>query len=69
MTLASLIKASRQERGLSLEALGEKVGACKSYICDLENGKRTNPGLVLAYDLSRVLRVPLKQMASLASRE
>ena len=39
------IRILRKERKISLEKFSEMTGISKGYLCDIENGKATNPSL------------------------
>jgi len=61
-TLAANIKAARLKRGYTLEQLARKVGTSKSYIWEIESGKK-NPGFLLVYDIAHILKISLKKIA------
>jgi transcriptional regulator with XRE-family HTH domain len=57
-----VIKALRQEKGLSQKALAEQVGVTDAYITMLENGKRKNPSLDILKKLAKALGVPVTEL-------
>jgi len=56
------IKTERKRRRLTLEEVGEMIGAGKSYIWELENKKRSNPSAKTALKLARIYEVPLEYL-------
>jgi transcriptional regulator with XRE-family HTH domain len=52
------IKKRRNELGWTQDVLGQKAGISKSFLSDLENGKR-NVGADTLYDIARVLSLSL----------
>lgn len=61
MTLGHRIRHYRNEAGLTLDALGERVGVAASYLSLIENGKR-EPRLALLDDLARALDVTVADL-------
>lgn len=55
-SLSKAVKKARLERGLSQEALAEKLGIDKRTILNIEN-KKANPKMELLYPLLRLLRI------------
>jgi len=51
------VRAAREDRGLSQEALAERAGVHRTYVSSLERGQR-NVGLDNVYALARALDVP-----------
>lgn len=47
------VAALRKERGLTQQALAEKLSVSRQTVISLENG-RYNPSIRLAYDIARV---------------
>lgn len=43
MSFGSVLKDLRSKRHLTLQALAERVGCAKSYLSEIENGRRSNP--------------------------
>ena len=66
MKLGTLLKSRRKKADVSLRDLAAEVGASKSYLYEVENGKTANIGLVLAARLSRSLGVPMSALAAAA---
>lgn len=61
LRLARKIQKVRQERGLTQEKLGEKVGVSTTYIGYLETGYRI-PNLKMIYKIARALGVKVKDI-------
>ncbi|MCL2168238.1 MAG: helix-turn-helix transcriptional regulator [Lentimicrobiaceae bacterium] len=57
----SNLKQCRQLKNLTQEELAEKVFVRRETIVRLEAGKY-NPSLKLAFDVSRVLQVPIEEI-------
>jgi transcriptional regulator with XRE-family HTH domain len=55
------IKAFRNERGLTMESLGQMVGCSKAYISQLEHGI-TKPSLSMLGRFSEALGVPVSEL-------
>lgn len=64
--LGQLIRAARQDRGLSTPELARAVGIAQSNIVRLENGQVETPAAVLLQRLSNQLELPLVQLYRLA---
>ena len=58
IALGDQIRAARQEKKLSQLALAILSGVSKSYLSDLENGRR-NPSVLLLARIADALGVPL----------
>ena len=54
-TLANRITKLRRGKGLTLEQLGERTQSSKSYIWELESGKRIRPSAVKIAKLAEAL--------------
>lgn len=61
-TFAKRLRKFRMVENLSLQQLADKVGASKAHIWDMEQGKTKNPSLSLLTELSRALKVPIKDL-------
>jgi len=55
MALAAKLKELRLKKGMSLQELGDAVGASKAHIWDLEQKRATNPTVELLTKLSNAL--------------
>lgn len=67
--LGTTIRARRTELGLTLERLGEAVGCHKSYLSQIENGRRpegAQPSEELLFKLERSLRLPAGRLVAAA---
>ena len=60
--LKTVIKALRQAKGLSQQALAARVGVTAAYITMLERGKKTNPSLPTLRKLAQALGVPVTEL-------
>ncbi|PWK05154.1 helix-turn-helix transcriptional regulator [Tumebacillus permanentifrigoris] len=58
-TLATLLKAARGEVGLTSDQLADSIHVSRTYISNLENGKKLNPSMEVIADLSKVLGKPV----------
>lgn len=56
------IKFWRNYRNVSIRKLAEKSGVSRSYIEDLENGKKFNPTLDKLYSIAAALDVNIKDL-------
>ena len=54
------IRALREQRGLSREALAEKTGLSAVYIKKLETGERSSPSLPALASIAKALGVTLR---------
>lgn len=54
-TLGSMIKARRNERGLSQQALGDACGTSDSEIAKIERGERKTPNCQILCNIAREL--------------
>jgi transcriptional regulator with XRE-family HTH domain len=57
-----VIKALRNERGLTQEQVAEKAGVSKNYITILETGSRKSPSLPGLKRLAKALGVPVTEL-------
>jgi transcriptional regulator with XRE-family HTH domain len=60
--LSKVIKRLRKEKGLSQQALADRVGVTAAYITMLERGKKTNPSLDKLRKLAKALGVPVTEL-------
>lgn len=63
MSLATKLKRLRQEKGQSLQQVGDAVGVSKAHIWELETGKSANPGLELLRRLADHYKVTIAYLA------
>lgn len=67
MTLGELIQTRRRELGLTLQQVATMAGCGKSYLSQIENGRRPNPpGEDLLLRLERTLRLDRGRLRALA---
>jgi DNA-binding XRE family transcriptional regulator len=59
MTPGTYIKIYRENQGWTQEQLGEKLGVSKTFICDIEHGRRA-VSKEAAKKLSRIFKIPLE---------
>jgi transcriptional regulator with XRE-family HTH domain len=57
-----VIKALREDKGLSQKALADRIGVSDAYITMLETGKRANPSLKVLKKLAKALGVPVTEL-------
>ena len=57
-----MIKALREEKGLSQKALATRVGVTDAYIAMLETGIRKNPSLDILKKLAKALGVQVTEL-------
>lgn len=62
--LGENIKNLRTLKKLTIKELEKKTGISKAYICDLENGKRTNPSQETLEKLAEVLDTTISELYS-----
>lgn len=60
------LKTARNNAGLTMKQLGEKIGISESYYCSIENGTRKQKmDILLVSGLSAALNIPVEQIAEL----
>ncbi len=59
--LGKSLKSIRLEKGLTQEALAEKIGIHATYVGKLEGGK-SNPSVKMLFKISRALKVKLPDL-------
>ena len=57
-----MLKALREEKGLTQDALAKRAKLTKPYISQLEGGARKNPSLPALRRLARALGVPVTEL-------
>jgi XRE family transcriptional regulator, master regulator for biofilm formation len=62
--LGRVIKALREQKGLTQEELAKKAKLTKPYISQLESGARGNPSVSAVKNLAKALRVPVQTLLS-----
>ena len=60
--LGVTLKKLRNQRGLTQEDLGKRVGVSYAYISMLESGAKKNPSLALLKRLAKALGVPVTDL-------
>jgi transcriptional regulator with XRE-family HTH domain len=58
------LRNSREDRGLSLNALSELAKVSKGYLSQLENGSASNPSIDTLGRLADALELPLEELVS-----
>lgn len=58
MHAGRIIQLLRRAQGWSQKDLSERIGVARTYLAQVESGKR-DPGLVLLRDAARELKVPV----------
>ena len=61
--VASLLRAVREQRGLTLEALAQTTGVTKSYLSKIER-QRSVPSIAVAMNVARALDIDVAQLFS-----
>ena len=61
--MTALLRAVRQQRGLTLEALARQTGLTKSYLSKIERGQNT-PSIAVALKVARALDVDVGRLFS-----
>lgn len=64
MRFCELIKAKREQSGLTLQEVGDSAGITKGHLHDLESGRHKNPGLYTCTRLAIALGLTVQQMAA-----
>jgi transcriptional regulator with XRE-family HTH domain len=57
-----MLKALREEKGLTQDALAKRAKLTKPYISQLESGARQNPSLPALQRLAKALGVPVAEL-------
>jgi XRE family transcriptional regulator, master regulator for biofilm formation len=60
--LGRMLKALREEKGLTQDELAKRAKLTKPYISQLENGVRKNPSLPALERLAKALGVPVTEL-------
>lgn len=60
--LSKVLKALREQKGLSQHALAKKVGVTGAYITMLETGARKNPTVDTLKKIAKALGVPVTDL-------
>ncbi len=60
--LGRVLKALREERGLSQVVLAKKARVGRTYIVKLETGDKKNPSLDILKKLAKALGVPVTEL-------
>ena len=66
--IGAAVRAHRQARGLTLEALADAAGMNVTYLSDIERG-RSNPTIGKLGDLAIVLGISLSELIARAERD
>ncbi len=64
-TLGEAIRLLRQERGLTLRALAERVGVSAPFLSDIEHNRRKTEKIK---EIAKVLDVPIEELQQLDGR-
>ncbi len=68
MRLGSVLRQSRQERGLTLRQVGDLVGVSAAYISDIEHGYRHPTSDAMLHRIAPALGVSLDEVFFAAGR-
>lgn len=63
---AAIVKAARQQKGMTLEAVASKLGTHKGYVSGFENRKVNPPSAKLVRKLAKLFGLDEKEMLILA---
>jgi transcriptional regulator with XRE-family HTH domain len=66
--IGAAVRALRQARGLTLEALADAAGMNVTYLSDIERG-RSNPTIGKLGDLAMVFGISVSELIARAERE
>lgn len=69
MSLGTRLKELRLNKGVSLQAVADAVGASKPHIWELERGKTKNPSLELISKLANYFGVNVDYLAGTGAKE
>lgn len=58
----SKLREARQAANMTLEELADAVGSSKAYMWQIENKADPQPHIRTAYQLSRILGVPVEEL-------
>lgn len=61
LTIGKAVRIARTEEGYSQEKLAELIGVSRQTIISIEH-ELTNPGFILVYMLTRLLKLPLMDL-------
>jgi len=62
----TFVKTLRQEKGLTLEAVGKKIGSQKGYVSGIENGKVNPPSVTIILKWAKAFGQDPKTLVRLA---
>jgi transcriptional regulator with XRE-family HTH domain len=60
--LASMLKAKREDRGLTQIDLAKLAKVSQAYVASLEAGSKKNPSLAVLQRLAKALGVPVTEL-------
>jgi transcriptional regulator with XRE-family HTH domain len=66
MTLGEYLKKVREERGLTLQQVGDAIGISKGHLHGIESGRYVDIRLATAAALSAVLAIDVQHLANLS---
>lgn len=64
--LGEFLKATREQRRMSLRAVEEAIGVSNAYLSQIESGKIKQPSPVILYKLSELYDVSYAQLMALS---
>lgn len=64
--IAPLLRSARQLCGLTLRQVEKQTGISNAYLCQLENGRTTNPSPHMLSKLARVYGLPHSELMAAA---
>jgi transcriptional regulator with XRE-family HTH domain len=67
--LARLLRGRREQLGMTLRQMEERVGLSNPYLCQLERGQVRNPTVLKALALADGYEIPLGELVDAVARD
>jgi transcriptional regulator with XRE-family HTH domain len=67
--VGEIIKAKREEKGLSLVEFAKRIGISSGYLSQIENGRKTNPRLDIVLRIIHELDIDIRMLLGIESGE
>ena len=58
----SVLKRYRKQRGHSQQSLADKVGMSRSYLADLERGRKKSPRMTVVERIAQALGIDVREL-------
>lgn len=68
MNLADLIKTYRIEKGLSVKKASKLLNVSRSYLSNIESGRRKKPSLEILKSISELYEIDYKELLTLTNQ-